>query len=51
MGLCTTSPSSDVEDGAMPTGGTVEVESLWYYIRVCNIALPIYLQSLQTNRE
>ena len=33
------------------TGGTAELESLCYYICVCNIALPICLESLQTNRE
>jgi len=34
MGLCTTCPSSDAEDGAMPTGGTAELESLCYYIHI-----------------
>lgn len=43
--------TTGVEDEAMPTAGTVGLESLCCYIRICNIALPICLQSLQTNRE
>lgn len=51
VGLCTMCPSSDKGDGAKPTGGTAELGSCCCYIHVCNIALPISLQSLQANRE
>lgn len=51
VGLCTACLSSDEGDGAKPTGGTAELGSCCCYIRVCNIALPISLQSLQADRE
>lgn len=51
MGLCTTCLSSGVEDAAVPTGGTAELESPRYCIHVCSIALPVYLQYLQMNRK